>query len=131
MPALSLVALRDGEPAGHVAISRAQVAPPDGPPVEVLALGPIGVLPARQRQGLGSDLMRATLAAAAGTAWPLIALLGHADYYPRFGFEPAGALGSSARTRPRRSTGWRTACPPTSRRCAARSATRRRSTALA
>ena len=37
--------------------------------------------------------MRATLAAAAGTAWPLIALLGHADYYPRFGFEPAGALG--------------------------------------
>ncbi len=93
VPALSLVALRDDEPAGHVAISRAQVAPPDGPPVGVLALGPIGVLPALQRQGVGSALMRATLAAAAGTAWPLIALLGHADYYPRFGFEPAGALG--------------------------------------
>ena len=37
--------------------------------------------------------MRATLAAAAVTPWPLIALLGHAGYYPRFGFEPAGALG--------------------------------------
>ncbi|MEZ0292636.1 MAG: GNAT family N-acetyltransferase [Solirubrobacteraceae bacterium] len=89
----SLVAVQDGELAGHVAISRAQVAPPDGAPVEVLALGPIGVLPERQGRGLGSALMRATLAAAAATPWPLIALLGHAEYYPRFGFEPAGALG--------------------------------------
>jgi len=93
VPALSLVVVQDGELAGHVAVSRAQVAPPDGAPAEVLALGPIGVLPGRQGRGLGSALMRATLAAAAATPWPLIALLGHAGYYPRFGFEPAGALG--------------------------------------
>ena len=37
--------------------------------------------------------MRAVLAAAAETAYPLVALLGHADYYPRFGFEEAGPLG--------------------------------------
>ena len=44
MPALSLVAVRAGAPAGHVALSRAQVAPADGPPVAVLALGPVGML---------------------------------------------------------------------------------------
>jgi putative hydrolase of the HAD superfamily len=85
---LSFVGLRDGEVVGHVAISRATL---DG--AGVLALGPIGVLPAHQRSGVGAALMRATLAAAGATDWPLIALLGHADYYPRFGFEPAGALG--------------------------------------
>jgi putative acetyltransferase len=106
---LSLVALRDGAIAGHVALSRAWVdrepvpaarpgpggpGPPPGPgAVEVLALGPIAVVPALQRAGIGTALMRASLAAAATTDWPLIALLGHADYYPRFGFESADALG--------------------------------------
>jgi putative acetyltransferase len=87
---LSLVAVdaADGAIAGHVAISRAWV-----DDVEVLALGPIGVLPARQRAGVGSALMRAVLDAASATSAPLVALLGHADYYPRFGFESAGALG--------------------------------------
>jgi putative acetyltransferase len=89
VPELSLVALGDGgSVAGHVAISRAWVGD-----AEVLALGPIGVLPALQRAGIGAALMRATLAAAAGTSYPLVALLGHADYYPRFGFESADALG--------------------------------------
>jgi putative acetyltransferase len=99
--ALSLVAERDGAIAGHVAISRAWVdldatagAGASSPrAVEVLALGPIGVEPALQRGGIGAALMRACLAAAADTSWPLIGLLGHADYYPRFGFEPADALG--------------------------------------
>jgi putative hydrolase of the HAD superfamily len=85
---LSFVALRDGAVVGHVAISRATL---DG--TGVLALGPIGVLPAHQRRGVGTALMRAALDAASATDWPLIALLGHADYYPRFGFEPAVALG--------------------------------------
>jgi putative hydrolase of the HAD superfamily len=85
---LSFVALRDGAVVGHVAISRATL---DG--AGVLALGPIGVLPAHQRSGVGGALMRAVLEAASATDWPLIALLGHAEYYPRFGFEPAAALG--------------------------------------
>jgi putative hydrolase of the HAD superfamily len=88
VPELCFVALRDGELVGHVAVSRATL---DG--AEALALGPIGVLPAHQRAGVGAALMRATLDAAAATDWPLIALVGHADYYPRFGFEAAGPLG--------------------------------------
>jgi putative acetyltransferase len=88
VPDLCFVALRDGELIGHVAISRASV---DG--TGALALGPIGVLPEHQRTGVGAALMHATLDAARATDWPLIALLGHAEYYPRFGFEPAEALG--------------------------------------
>jgi putative hydrolase of the HAD superfamily len=88
VPELCFVALRDGELIGHVAISRATL---DG--ADVLALGPIGVLPAHQRAGVGAALMRATLDAASATDWPLIALVGHAGYYPRFGFEPAEPLG--------------------------------------
>ena len=88
IPTLSLVAERDGEPVGHVAISRAAVGD-----TAVLALGPIGVLPEHQGTGVGAALMRGVLAAASETGYPLIALLGHADYYPRFGFEPAEPLG--------------------------------------
>ena len=88
VPELCFVALRDGELIGHVAISRAKL---DG--AGALALGPIGVLPEHQHAGVGAALMRATLDAASETDWPLIALVGHADYYPRFGFEPAEPLG--------------------------------------
>ncbi len=59
----------------------------------VLVLGPIGVLPARQTEGIGSGLMRRAIGAAVARAEPLIALLGHPGYYPRFGFEPARRLG--------------------------------------
>jgi putative acetyltransferase len=88
VPELCFVAVDGDALIGHVAISRATV---DGVPA--LGLGPIGVLPERQRGGVGDALMRAVLAAAAATDWPLIALLGHAEYYPRFGFEPAAPLG--------------------------------------
>jgi len=85
---ISLVAEAGGELVGHVLCSRAHV---ESEPV--LALGPIGVLPARQRQGVGSLLMEAAIAEADARGEPLIALLGHPWYYPRFGFRPARALG--------------------------------------
>lgn len=88
LPALSLVAIDDGTVVGHVVCTRAHVA---GQPV--LALGPIGVLPARQRSGVGTALMDAVLAAADAAGEPLVALLGHLDYYPRFGFRPSADLG--------------------------------------
>jgi putative acetyltransferase len=81
VPELCLVA-----PGGHVMVSRADV---EGR--EVLALGPIAVEPARQRQGIGSALMRAVIERAA--AYPLIGLLGHPGFYPRFGFRPGRTLG--------------------------------------
>ncbi|PWU53034.1 GNAT family N-acetyltransferase [Micromonospora sp. S4605] len=90
LPALSLVATDpDGQVVGHVVCTRGRVA---GEPV-ALGLGPLGVLPAWQRRGVGSALMHAVLGAAEALGEPLVVLLGHPDYYPRFGFRPAVDLG--------------------------------------
>lgn len=58
-----------------------------------LGLGPIGVLPAHQGSGVGGALMHAALSAADALGYPVVVLLGHLDYYPRFGFGPAVSLG--------------------------------------
>lgn len=60
---------------------------------DALGLAPLGVLPEHQRQGVGGALMHAVLAAADALDEPLVALLGHRDYYPRFGFRPATEYG--------------------------------------
>lgn len=85
---ISLVAEEDGAVVGHVHLSRAHVG--DEP---VLALGPIGVVPACRRRGVGSALMAAAIAEADRRGEPLIGLLGHPEYYPRFGFRPSRELG--------------------------------------
>jgi putative acetyltransferase len=85
---LSLVAVAGGEVVGHVVCSRAWVGA-----VEALGLGPLGVRHEWQRRGVGSALMHAVLAAADALGEPMVVLLGHADYYPRFGFRPARELG--------------------------------------
>ncbi|GAA1257544.1 N-acetyltransferase [Sphaerisporangium rubeum] len=89
LPELSLVAQDpDGTVIGHVVCTRAHVGTRP-----VLGLGPLGVLPARQREGTGHALMHAVLGAADALGEPLVVLLGHQDYYPRFGFRPAADLG--------------------------------------
>lgn len=88
LPALSLVAVERDAVVGHVVCTRATVG--DTP---ALGLGPLGVLPGRQRRGVGSALTHAVLAAAEALDEPVVALLGHLDYYPRFGFRPAAELG--------------------------------------
>lgn len=92
VPELCLVALGDGEVVGHVCFSRARV----GEDVPVLALAPIAVLPAWQRRGAGSALVREALRRAAATGFPLVVVVGHPAYYPRFGFAPAAGMGLRA-----------------------------------
>ena len=65
----------------------------DGTVAPILALGPIAVAPDRQGRGIGAAMIAATVARATADGWPVICLLGHATYYPRFGFEPARPLG--------------------------------------
>lgn len=87
LPELSLVAIGlDGTVEGHVVCTRARVGS-----VAVLGLGPMGVRADLQGRGIGSALMHAVLGAADALNEPLVALLGHADYYARFGFRPAQA----------------------------------------
>jgi len=91
LPPLSLVAeSTEGEVVGYVVCTRGWV---DGRPA--LGLGPLAVSPAEQGRGAGSALMHAVLAAADALEEPLVALLGHTGYYPRFGFRPAHELGVS------------------------------------
>ena len=73
---------------GHVQMSRAWIG--DEP---VLSLGPIGVLPARQGQGIGSSFVRAALQASRERGETAVILLGSQVFYPRFGFRPGSTLG--------------------------------------
>jgi putative acetyltransferase len=68
-------------------------------------VGPVAVVPDRQRQGIGSALMHAAIGLATERGEPVLCLLGHADYYPRFGFEPARGIGIEA-PRPWRDANW-------------------------
>ena len=88
---LSMVAARDDEVIGHVVCTRGRVGV-----VDALGLGPISVLPSRQRQGVGEALMHAVIGAADAAGEPLIALLGDPRFYSRFGFVPASELGVKA-----------------------------------
>jgi predicted N-acetyltransferase YhbS len=91
LPALSLVAVRDGTVAGHVICTRAWI---DGFPA--VGLGPLAVSPDAQGQGVGKALMETVIAGAEAAGEPAIVLLGSTGYYPRFGFVPASALGIEA-----------------------------------
>ena len=89
IPQLSLVAESEEKAVlGYVVCTRGWV---DGRPA--LGLGPLAVAPAAQRRGAGSALMHAVLGAADALDEPLVALLGHTEYYPRFGSRPARELG--------------------------------------
>jgi putative acetyltransferase len=61
-----------------------------------LALAPVAVAPSRQGNGIGSALIRRGLEEARALGHTVVIVLGHAGYYPRFGFVPARALGIRA-----------------------------------
>lgn len=81
----------DGTPVGYALLTRCHV--DDAP---ALALAPCAVPPPAQRTGAGSAAIRAALAAARALGENLVLVLGHADYYPRFGFTPASRFGIRA-----------------------------------
>jgi putative acetyltransferase len=85
---VELVACDDPDITGHILFSRLDVTM-DGKAVRALALAPVAVLPARQRGGIGGALVREGLARARRLDWQAVILLGHPEYYPRFGFSPA------------------------------------------
>jgi predicted N-acetyltransferase YhbS len=91
LPHLSLVAVRDGEVVGHVVATRAWVGA-----VAAIGVGPLGVLPAAQRRGVGTALMYALLGAAQARDEALVGLLGEPAYYARFGFVAASEHGIAA-----------------------------------
>ncbi|HEY3183185.1 MAG TPA: N-acetyltransferase [Gaiellaceae bacterium] len=90
VPELSLVAVDGAEIVGHVMLSYVGL---DGSDRRLLELAPLAVAPARQHEGIGGALTRDALARADAAGEPLVLVLGHAEYYPRFGFRPSTELG--------------------------------------
>ena len=82
---LSLVAEVDGRVVGHILFSTLPIATPQGE-VEALALAPMAVIPSHQRRGIGSMLVREGLRSCSAAGHRIVVVLGHPDYYPRFGF---------------------------------------------
>jgi putative acetyltransferase len=89
------VAEADGQPVGHVQLSRGWV---DAEPrlVEVVILSPLGVLPGYQRQGIGRALCAAAVERAEAIGAPAVFLEGDPAYYAKLGWERASARGFTA-----------------------------------
>ena len=89
IPGLSIVTEdAEGTVVGHALLTRCLVGS-----TPALALAPCAVLPGVQRRGAGSAAIRAGLEAARAMGEKLVLVLGHPDYYPRFGFTPASTFG--------------------------------------
>lgn len=89
IPELSIVATLDGQIAGHILFTKIKIIDESGREHDSLALAPMAVLPAFQRQGIGSQLVRYGLARAQALGYRSVIVLGHEHYYPKFGFMPA------------------------------------------
>jgi len=87
---LSLVAVEDGEIRGHILFSRMWIDTEAGA-LEAAALAPMAVLPEYQRSGIGGKLIREGLRLLQDER--IVIVVGHANYYPRFGFSTALASG--------------------------------------
>lgn len=85
---ISLVAEDAGQVVGHVFFTRVGLQEGGGD-LSLLGLGPMGVLPERQRAGIGSRLVEAGLEACRQDDADAVVIVGHPEYYPRFGFRPA------------------------------------------
>jgi predicted N-acetyltransferase YhbS len=95
MPLLSLVAEQNGQIIGHVHFSAVRVlGDEEGVPGRILA--PLAVAPTAQGRGIGSELTLDGLERLRAESVRLVFVLGHPGYYPKFGFQPAGALGLDA-----------------------------------
>ena len=90
LPELSLVAVSEGQTHGHVISSYVDVEPGAR---RVLQVGPLAVLPSHQRRGIGTALMEETIRIADARGEPLLLIEGNPQYYERFGFTRADAVG--------------------------------------
>ncbi|ETT79283.1 GNAT family N-acetyltransferase [Bacillus mycoides] len=87
IPELSIVAV-DEEIVGHIMLSKITIEQ-DGTTVDSLALAPVSVTPSHQKKGIGGKLITAALEKAKELGYESVVVLGHPEYYPKFGFKKA------------------------------------------
>lgn len=91
-PYVSLVAVVDEQVVGHIFFSPVSVESENNA-FTAMGLAPMAVLPEYQNQGIGSQLVREGLKECQRLGHDIVVVLGHANYYPRFGFTPASLKG--------------------------------------
>ncbi|MDN5204835.1 N-acetyltransferase [Fulvivirgaceae bacterium BMA10] len=85
--ALSIVAVEDKQVVGHILFTKIRI--PTSPDLKLLALAPMAVHPDWQNQGIGKKLIKNGLKQAKELGFEAVIVLGHAGYYPKFGFKKA------------------------------------------
>ncbi|HEY5648662.1 MAG TPA: N-acetyltransferase, partial [Nitrospiria bacterium] len=89
---ISLVYEEKRELLGHIFFTPVDLVG-DAPGILLMGLAPMAVVPDRQRQGIGSALVKAGIQECISEGYDAVFVLGHPEYYPRFGFVPSVAYG--------------------------------------
>ncbi len=89
---LSLVAVDENRILGHVLFSSVTIHSDEGD-LDVVGLAPMGVYPNHQRAGIGGKMIAEGIRQLKEMGYKAIVLLGHPEYYPRFGFRPSHEFG--------------------------------------
>ena len=89
IPELDFIAEKEGQIVGNIVYSRGIIKDQQGAEKEVICFGPVSVLPAFQKQGIGSALIIHTINLARAMGYPAIFIYGDPRYYSRFGFRCA------------------------------------------
>lgn len=94
-PCLSLVATADNSVVGHILFTSAYIRHLDSKVTSSL-LAPLAVRPEYQGRGIGGQLVKEGIKQLRESDTQLVFVLGHPEYYPRYGFTPAGVMGLDA-----------------------------------
>ena len=90
-PELSLVAVLENQSIGYILFSEITIGK-----TTCLALAPLAVLPPYQNQKIGGELIKEGHRIASMSGYPVSVVMGHAEYYPRFGYIPTFEFGIEA-----------------------------------
>ena len=90
-PVVSLVSEHRGAIVGHIMFSPVSLL--GHPQLKIMGLAPMAVAPEHQRKGIGSALVRGGLEQCKQLGFSAVVVLGHPEYYPRFGFLPSARFG--------------------------------------
>ncbi len=94
-PVVSLVAEDNKIVVGHIMFSPVSLSDHSG--LKIMGLAPMAVAPAHQKKGIGSALVRTGLEWCKELGFGAVVVLGHPEYYPRFGFMPTMRFGISCK----------------------------------
>ena len=86
---LDFVGESDGEIIANIMFTKSKIVRSDGSEVETLTFGPVSVKPELHNRGLGAEIIRYSLDHARELGYGAVIIVGHPQYYPRFGFKPA------------------------------------------